>query len=331
MKVNFIIEDMGKFKYIGCSTVAKEIQQSIQNLEDIEWNGKKSKYDIYHFHTFGPIALLKRRFSKGINILTAHSLPSINVGNIIGSKNFWDKIYKWIYNKFDYIVAVSETSKEEIHSLGINKPISVIYNGVNLEKFKFSKEKRQDFRKKYNLDDKFVILNVGQKTPRKGFYDFCALEKKGIKDAVYIWVGGKPYGGLSQDARKINLIEKNASDTLRFPGFIHDITEAYSGADLLFAPTQGETFGLTQLEALSCNLPVLTRDLPVLNEIYKDTILTGISIEDFEAKIRLLIQDEKLRKQYSNHRKYVEENFDISDIGKKHISLYNELLNRTNG
>ncbi|HDO19440.1 MAG TPA: glycosyltransferase family 1 protein [Thermoplasmatales archaeon] len=325
IRVNFIVEDMGAFKYLGCATVAREIYNTLSDEIDVDWNGKGSAYDVFHFHTFGPYALYRLKTSKGINILTAHSLPSINVGNIVGSRRFWDVIYKWIYNKFDYIIAVSGTSEKELTSIGVEKPSSVIYNGINLDKFVFSEEKRKRFRERYGLEDRFVVLNVGQKTPRKGVYDFVEVAKR-IEDATFVWVGGTPYRILSKDASKIKKIENTAPSNVIFTGFLPDIIEGYSGADVLFAPTYGETFGLTQMEAMACNLPVVTRDLEVFREIYGEKILLGRTVEDFAKLIRDLMEDESLRKKYSGYRKYVEERFDIKKIGRDHINLYRHLL-----
>jgi len=326
ISVNFIVEDFGRFKYLGCATVAKEIYNAVKEDIEAEWNGRRSFYDVFHFHTFGPVALTKLKLSKGLNILTAHSLPSINVGNIVGSKDFWEKIYRWIYNKFDHIIAVSETSRKELLSMGIEKPLSVIYNGIDLKKFRFSKEKRERFRNKYNLEDKFVVLNVGQKTPRKGIYEFIQVAKE-IKDAIFVWIGGLPYGSFSKNAREIKKLEKNAPHNLIYPGFIPDITEAYCGADVLFAPTYGESFGLTQMEAMACNLPVVTRDLTVFREIYKDKILTGKTVDEFVKIIKSLMGDDSLRKKFTKHREYIRRRYDIRKIGKEHITLYENVLN----
>lgn len=48
----------------------------------MRWKGAPGNDDIVHYHTFGPFALFHRRFSGGKKVLTAHSTPRINVGNI---------------------------------------------------------------------------------------------------------------------------------------------------------------------------------------------------------------------------------------------------------
>jgi hypothetical protein len=83
MKINFVVEDMFVFKYIGCATVARTIYRGLkkQNGIDLTWERYKFHADISHYHTFGPIALLNRRLASGKKILTAHSTPRVISGN----------------------------------------------------------------------------------------------------------------------------------------------------------------------------------------------------------------------------------------------------------
>ena len=56
------------------------------------------------------------------------------------------------YNKFDYILAVSDFTVDELKKIGIKKKIFVIENGINNETFKFDDEKGIAFRKEYGFN-----------------------------------------------------------------------------------------------------------------------------------------------------------------------------------
>ena len=92
MKINFIIENSMGLKYLGCATVSKQLMDVLKEKGvDISLNSKEDGFDLVHAHTFGPLALSQKR--KTTSIITAHSTPSINKGNIIlGDKNFWKKV-----------------------------------------------------------------------------------------------------------------------------------------------------------------------------------------------------------------------------------------------
>ena len=326
MKVNFVVEDSGMFKYLGCASVARDLYKGLSKSIDIKWNSKSKDFDIAHFHTFGPKALWYAKRFKGKKVITAHSTPHLNNENLKFS-NIINYFYKPIYNSFDHILAVSNDCKKHLIREGIKKEISVIYNPIDTKKFSFSRKKRESFRKKHKLEKKFAILNLGQKTPRKGIYDFFDIAKK-LSKAVFVWVGGAPYKFLSKDYRNIMKLQKNKPSNVILTGFLKDVVEAYSGSDLFFAPTHGETFGLTLAEAMSCNLPVLTRDLAVFREVYGDKVIRGKSNREFVRLIRRLMEDKRLRKKYSRFGSFVEENFGIGKISREHISFYESLLRR---
>ena len=102
MKVDFYVEDMLFFKYIGCATVAKTLYRQLSGMDGIEvsWKSKKKHADVVHYHTFGPFALLNRKCADGKKVLTAHSTPRINEGNIALARMI-NKRYPKIYRKFD--------------------------------------------------------------------------------------------------------------------------------------------------------------------------------------------------------------------------------------
>ena len=281
LNVNFIIEGSGGLGYLGCSTAARYLAESLKKEGiDVAINGR-GKFDIVHAHTFGPRALVQKR-NGGVSIVTAHSTPALNEGNIAVGRSIWPTVYTSVYNSFDFVTAVSRTSALELKRLGVRKPITVIPNAIDTKRFSFSQRLRSSFRERWQLDGP-VVLNVAQVTPRKGIYDFVAVAKA-VPDIQFVWVGGTPYGPLSADYFRIRkLMKSNTVPNLKFTGFVDDIIAAYSAADVLLAPTFAESFGLNILESLACGLPVITRDLPVFRVLFGGAVLYGRKPKDFVA------------------------------------------------
>ena len=278
--------------------------------------------DLVHYHTFGPFALFNRRINRGKNLLTAHSTPRINEGNIALTKVI-NKRYPKIYRKFDHIITISEPCHREVTEMVPEMPVTLIPNGVNRERFQKSEEKRIQFRERYNIpEDAEVVLSVAQVTPRKGLYDFLALSKS-CPDKVFVWVGGFPYGALSKDYRKIKFLKRKCGQNVIFTGYVDEIVKAYSAADIFIMPSYAETFGLVILEALSCGLPVIARDIPEFHDIFDERILffgdRGTAASLLEDRAGLKACASRAR-DYSAH-------FDIHDIGRRHLKLYHELMN----
>jgi glycosyltransferase involved in cell wall biosynthesis len=322
MRVNIFAEDILSLKYIGCSTVAKTLYRQLSRMPDIEvsWNSSSYDFDVVHYHTFGPLSLLNWKYSRGIKVLTAHSTPRINEGNLVFSR-FINNYYPDIYRKFDHIINISVPCQREIEQMLPNIPTTLIPNGIDRDYFKRDDDKRKSFREKLDIEDnETVVLTVAQQTPRKGIYDFIELSKMypGIR---WVWVGGFPYGALSKDYLNIKKIKRFCGENAIFTGFIPDIVEAYSGADVFFMPSYAETFGLTILEALSCGLPVVARGIPEFREIFGDAALFFSNIE--EAGVHIT-DDGSLRRNSRCFRDFTEQ-YDIKNIADRHCDLYRKL------
>ena len=198
---------------------------------------------------------------------------------------------------------------------------TVIPNGVDRKIFQRYGDKRRAFRAALGADeDETVVLSLGQQTPRKGIYDFLELAAR-IPDAIWVWVGGFPYGRLSKDYSRIEREKKKASENVVFTGFVPDVTEAYSGADLFFFPSKAETFGLVILEALASGLPVVARGIPELREIFGNAVAFFDTPED---AMGLVQSGDRLRLSGEKAREFTER-FDIRHIAEAHARLYRRL------
>jgi glycosyltransferase involved in cell wall biosynthesis len=323
MKITFYVEDMLFFKYIGCATVAKTLYRQLASMDGVtmSWKGLPNRADLVHYHTFGPLAQINRRMAKGKTVLTAHSTPRINVGNISLVKII-NKRYPKIYRKFDHLITISKPCHEEVTAMVPEMPVTFIPNGVNREFFKRDKEKRAAFRKMYNIpDDQEIVLSVAQLTPRKGLYDFLALARM-FPEKTFVWVGGFPYGALSKDWMRIRRLKREYSDNVIYPGYVRDIISPYSAADVFLMPSYAETFGLVILEALSCGLPVIARDIPEFHDVFGDHILFFQTREE----ISTLLQDRHRLSSCASGARAFTAYFDIRAIAERHLALYRGLM-----
>jgi 1,2-diacylglycerol-3-alpha-glucose alpha-1,2-galactosyltransferase len=322
VRINYIVEDFSVFRYIGCATAARSIYRNMPKDADLDltWNSARRKVDIAHFHTFGPLALGYRLYTKGVRILTAHSTPHTNLGNI-GLSGFINSLYPPIYRGFDHIITVSDPCDREVRAMLPGMETTMIPNGVDRRVFQRYEDKRRAFRNALGADeDETVVLTLGQQTPRKGIYDFLDIAAR-TPDLIWVWVGGFPYGRLSKDYSRIEREKKKASENVVFTGFVPDVTEAYSGADLFFFPSKAETFGLVILEALASGLPVVARGIPELREIFGDAVAYFDTPDDAKdlvlSKDRLKLSGEKAR-QFTGK-------FDVRIIAEAHAKLYRRL------
>lgn len=130
-----------------------------------------------------------------------------------------------------------------------DKSIYVINNGIDLNVFK---KTNSDFRKKYNVENKRIILGVASTwSKRKGIDDFIKLAN--IIDDTYKIV----LVGLSK--KQLNIIPDNIIGITRTENQ-EELAGIYSTADVLLNPTYEDTYPTINLEAIACGTPVLTYD-----------------------------------------------------------------------
>lgn len=138
--------------------------------------------------------------------------------------------------------------------------IRVINNGINLDIFK---PVNSDFRKKYGIEDKYVLLGVGYNwSQRKGLDSFIELSKR------------------LDDRFKIVLVGTNDKIDEKLPENIisihrtynqEELVEIYSSCDLFVNPTMEENFPTVNIEAIACGLPVITYNTGGSPEIIDET------------------------------------------------------------
>lgn len=145
-------------------------------------------------------------------------------------------------------------------------PVEVIYNAIDLDVFKPTES---NFREKYNIEDKFIILGVANIWgERKGLKYFVELSKLLSKEyqIVILGVNEKQKKELPQEIIAITRTNN-----------VSELAEIYSSADIFVNPTLEEVLGMTNIESLACGTPVITFDTGGSPECIDNK--TGIVIE----------------------------------------------------
>lgn len=125
--------------------------------------------------------------------------------------------------------------------------VRVINNGINLDVFKPTPS---EFRKKYNLENKKIILGVASGwNYRKGLDVFIELSKRFNDDYKIVLVG-------TDDKTDKNLPDNILS--IHRTSNQKELAEIYTVADVFFNPTREENFPTVNIEALACGTPVIT-------------------------------------------------------------------------
>ena len=186
------------------------------------------------------------------------------------------------YLNFSNILTISEETKKQIrHIIPSSKP-EVIYPYAGDVFHKIEKEEAR--RITGITGDYKIILNVSSLQRRKNLDLIKKIMNKLGSGYKLVRVGPR----LSYEQNF-----ENVSDE-----FLNAI---YNAADLFLFPTENEGFGYPIIEAMSCGLPVVASDIPVVREVTKDAAIlkNPVSVDDFVNGIKETIKspDDIIRKE----------------------------------
>ena len=191
-------------------------------------------------------------------------------------------------------------------------PVKVINNGIDLNVFKPTDS---DFRKKHNLENKYMVLGVAFGWgKRKGLDVFCELAKR-LDNKRYQIV----LVGTNDDVDK--LLPKNIISIHRTQNQ-QELAEIYTAADLFVNPTREENYPTVNMEAIACGTPVVTFNTGGSPEIIDQS--TGWVVDKNDIKTLVKIIGKLPEKNYITINKCVKyaERFDMNKAYHKYLQLY---------
>ncbi|MDR0398255.1 MAG: glycosyltransferase [Endomicrobium sp.] len=206
------------------------------------------------------------------------------------------------------------------------KKSRTVYNGIDLEKFKFDPQARQEIRQQYKIDDSdFVFLNVGRLVPAKDhktLIEAFAMVTS-TKTSKLMLVG---YGELCSDLENLAK-RKNLSDKVIFAGKQDNIADYYSAADCFILSSAWEGFVLVVLEAMACKLPVVASDAGGVREVLNDNsfIIPVKDSQRLKNKMLYVMElNKKQRDQVGEKNIKTVQRYDINIISNNWLKNYQQ-------
>lgn len=230
----------------------------------------KHKADCYLFMAFPvPVLLFKKNMVTTIHDICCWDCPETM--NTL-SKWYFRISHRISLLKCRRVMTISDFSKQRImNRLNYSaEKIWLIYCGVDEKFLDYEIDVNQSrlISQKYRLPNRY-ILSLSTLEPRKNLsllvraYRELVLEKK--TDIPLVLAGRK---GWKID-KLLDGIEEEVQNKILFTGFIddEDLPAVYGNATVFVFPSMYEGFGIPPLEAMSCNVPVLSSDSSSLPEV----------------------------------------------------------------
>jgi len=293
---------------------------------------KNEKLDLLHVHYAIPhasAAYMAKQILKteGIYIPVITTLHGTDI-TLVGRDASYKPVVTFSINQSDGVTSVSRDLKKETYEFfDIKNHIEVIPNFIDLEKFK--KQKKDHFKKAICPNGEVLLVHASNFREVKRVNDVVKIFHNVRKEipAKLLMIGDGPErNGAEELCRTLNIC-----DDVRFLGKLEAVEEVFSVADLFLMPSEKESFGLAALEAMACEVPVISTNTGGLPELQIDGVTGFMSnvgdIEDMTKKALHILDKNNLPKFKSNALKRAQE-FDLTNILPLYENYYQHVMEK---
>jgi L-malate glycosyltransferase len=287
--------------------------------------------DLLHVHYAIPhasVAYLAKKIlitqNKYIPVVTTLHGTDIT---LVGHDKSFAPVITFGIEKSDGVSAVSNYLKAKTQTLfNIEKEIKVIYNFVDLNRFK--RLHKDHFKKAIAPDGERIIAHISNFRKVKRVDDVVKtfIEIRKTMPAKLLLLGDGPERANLEHFCRLS----GVCDDVRFLGKQEAVEEILGVSDLFLLASENESFGLAALEAMACEVPVIstnTGGLPELNIDGQTGFLCNIGdIESMSKKAIQLLSNEDMLTTFRKNALEQAKRFSIDKILPEYEALYEQVM-----
>lgn len=288
--------------------------------------------DLLHVHYAIPhasAAYMAKQILKeeGIYVPVVTTLHGTDI-TLVGKDPSYEPVVTFSINQSDGVTAVSEDLKKDtFEHFDIKKDIEVIPNFIDLERFK--KQKKEHFKLAICPHGEKLLVHTSNFRKVKRVEDVIRVfyqVRKSIP-AKLLLVGDGP----ERDKMERLCRDLGTCDDIRFLGKLEAVEEVLSVADLFIMPSEKESFGLAALEAMACEVPILSSNAGGIPELNLDGVTGYVcnigDIPTMTEKALEILNDKNLQRFKTNALARAKE-FDVAKILPLYENFYIETIEK---
>ena len=295
----------------------------------------REELDLLHVHYAVPHAtsayLAKKILEKRRQLPVITTLHGTDI-TLVGTDQSYYDITRFSIEESDAVTAVSQYLKDQtLLNFSIEKPIEVIPNFLDPERFKPETDLNRDC---FSSPDEKVLMHISNFRSVKRIPDIIEVFEGVARrmKARLLLIGSGPE---NEHARSL-AVEKGLIDSITFLGRRDDVSTIIPCADLYLLLSEHESFGLTALEAMSCQVPVVGTSGSGMDGFLGDgTAGMLFPVGDVDAMIDgcvRILEDPGLSKAMGERgRKRVIEEYHEDRIVELYEELYRDVLGMSKG
>ncbi len=293
------------------------------------------KLDIVHVHYAIPhasVAYMAKKImeSQGLKLPFITTLHGTDI-TLVGKNESYNPVVTFAINQSDAVTSVSNSLKIETYKhFNIQKEIEVIPNFIDLRRF--NKQRRDHFRRAIAPNNERLVVHASNFRPVKRVGDvvkvFHNISK--VIPSKLLMIGDGP----QRDRIEKECRETSDCENIRFLGKIDVVEEILSICDLFVLPSESESFGLAALEAMACQVPVISTNTGGLPEVIKqgyNGFMSNVGdIEDMSKNAIHILEDTNRLMTFKSNALSHAKTFDITNVLPIYEALYKKVLDESN-
>ncbi len=293
---------------------------------------KTEGLDLLHVHYAIPhasAAYMAKQIllSQNITIPVITTLHGTDI-TLVGKDPSFEPVVTFSIQQSDGVTAVSESLKNDTYNeFNIDKHIEVIPNFIDLERFK--KLRKDHFKIAICPNNEKLLMHTSNFRKVKRIEDCVRVFEK-VKQSIpskLLFVGDGPERTVIEKLAK----DLGVQDDVRFLGKLDVIEEVLSLADIFLLTSEKESFGLAALEAMACEVPVISSNAGGIPEVNINGVTGFVSnigdIDDMAKNALTILHEDNFGRFKANALKQAQ-SFDIVNILPQYEAFYQEITKK---
>ena len=292
---------------------------------------KTASLDVLHVHYAIPhasAALLAKEIlaeeDRDIPVITTLHGTDIT---LVGREATFEPIVSWSINHSDAVTAVSESLRNDtLQHFHIRRDIDVVPNFIDFTRF--NKQPKEHFKKAISPNGERVLVHTSNFRKVKRVEDVIAvfnLVNKQIPSKLLMIGDGPERSHIEKISRELDCHER-----ITFLGKQEAVEEILSVCDLFILPSETESFGLAALEAMACEVPVISSNaggIPEVNIHGETGYLSNVGdVEDMAANALKILVDDEVLKNFKKRALQRSKDFDLDRVMDDYVRIYERCL-----
>jgi len=293
----------------------------------------QNKLDVLHAHYAVPHAAAAV-MAKNILAQSGYHIPIVTTLHgtditLVGKDQTYETVIKHALLNTDIVTTVSESLKQDTYdNFDFDKNIRVIPNFIDFSRF--AKQPVSHFKKAIATNGERIVVHVSNFRSLKRVDNVVHIFKRIVDHipAKLLLVGDGPTRTSVEKICK----EYGLHDKVVFLGKQEAVEEILSVSDLFLMPSESESFGLAALEAMACEVPVVSSNIGGIPEVNVEGetgfLLEVHDIEGMAEKGRYILSDDQRLEEFKRRAYEHSLKYQINKIAPQYLATYTEAVEK---